>query len=201
MKKENNKRVLVIAGPTGVGESTITKQLIKRYPIFQKLVAATSRKPRLKEKNGVDYYYFDKEGFENELEKGNILEYTYIKNRDVYYGTYKIDLEQRLAKGFNVIANNDIVGAKYFKKYYNATTIFITPGSINDIKERIIGRDPNISPQELEKRLKNAQTEIDKESYFYDYLVKNEQNKLEEAIENVIKILEKENYTLSIDNK
>ena len=201
MKKENNKRVLIISGPTGVGESTITKEIIKLYPLFQRLVTATTRKPRLQEKNGVDYYFFTKNKFENEIKKGNILEYTYIKNRDVYYGSYKPDLEKKLKKGLNVIANHDVVGAKFYKKNYHATTIFIAPGSIIDIKKRIIGRDPKISKEELAKRLKNAEAEIKKESHFYDFIVKNRQNKLKNAVKNVEKIIKKEGYNLNIDNK
>lgn len=202
MKKEKiEKRILIISGPTGVGESTITKKIIKRHPVFQRLVTATSRKPRLQEKNGVDYYYFTKKRFEDEIKKGNILEYTYIKNRDVYYGSYKPDLEKKLKKGFSIIANHDLVGAKFYKKNYNATTIFIAPGSMKDIKSRILGREPQIDKEELKKRLKNAEAEIKKESPFYDYVVKNEQNKLEKTIKTVEKIIKKEGYNLNIDNQ
>lgn len=199
MKTEDKKRVLIISGPTGVGESTITKEIIKRHPIFKRLVTATSRKPRLQEEDEVDYYFFTKEEFEEKIKKGDVLEYTYIKNRDVYYGSYKHDLEEKFKKGYNIIANHDIVGAKFFKKHYNATNIFITPGSINEIKQRILGREPNISREELKKRLKNAQEEIDNESYFYDFIVKNEQNKLEKAVKEVEKIIKKEGYQINID--
>jgi guanylate kinase len=101
--------IFIISGPTGTGESTITNEIIQRFPNFTRLVTATSRPPRLREKNGIDYYFFSKQEFENEIKKGNILEHTYVANRDTYYGTYKIDLENKLAKGFNIIVNPDIV--------------------------------------------------------------------------------------------
>ena len=127
------KRVLVIGGPTGSGETTITNEIIKRYPVFTRLVTATSRKPRNNEQTKIDYYFFSKEDFEKNIKSGDIIEYTYIENRDSYYGTYKPDLDDKLEKGFNVIVNVDIVGAKYYKKNYNATTIFIKPSSLEEL--------------------------------------------------------------------
>jgi len=78
---------LVIAGPTGSGESTITRELINRYPIFVRLVTATTRPPRLNEKDGEDYYFFSEEEFKKEVTKGNIIEHTFVTGRAVYYGT------------------------------------------------------------------------------------------------------------------
>src|ERR1700742_4854258 len=100
----NEKRVVVIAGPSGSGESTITNQLIGRFPAkLVRLVTATSRPPREGEKPGVDYHFFTKEEFQKHIASGDIIEYTYIENRDTYYGTYKPDLEEKLQSGHVVI--------------------------------------------------------------------------------------------------
>jgi len=193
--QNNNKQVLVIGGPTGSGETTITNEIIKRFPVFTRLVTATSRKPRNGEKDRIDYYFFSKKEFEKNIKEGNILEYTYIENRDTYYGAYKPDLDEKISKGLNVIANVDIVGAKYYKKTYNATTLFIKPESIKELKGRLLNRDKNISSEELNKRIKNAENEIEKEMPFYDYVVINANGKLEEAVAKTIDILKKENYS------
>ncbi|RLC38618.1 hypothetical protein DRH27_01865 [Candidatus Falkowbacteria bacterium] len=190
------KRILVIAGPTGVGESSITNKIIKKYPLFTRLVTATTRAPRLKEKNKVDYYFFAKKKFKEEIAKKNILEHTYIKSRDVYYGTYKKDLDKKIKQNLNIIVNPDIVGAKYFKKNYNATTIFIMPESIDDLRKRQLKRNPDITKTELNKRLKYAEYEIENESYFYDYKVMNKEGKLNQAVLEVKKIIKKEKYNL-----
>ncbi|MFH0930226.1 MAG: guanylate kinase [Candidatus Moraniibacteriota bacterium] len=191
------KRVLIIGGPTGSGETTVTNEIIKQFPVFTRLVTATSRKPRNGEKDKFDYYFFSKEEFEKYIANGKIIEYTYIKNRDAYYGTYKPDLDEKIAKGFNVIVNVDIVGAKYYKENYNATTIFIKPESIEELKGRLANRDKNIDPEELNKRIKNAENEIEKEMPFYDYVVVNANGKLEKAVEKTIDILKKEKYSLA----
>lgn len=190
------KQVVIISGPTGSGESTITNAIIKQYPNFARLVTATSRQPRLKEKHGRDYYFFSKDKFLSEVEKGNIIEYTYIKNRDSYYGTYKLDLDEKLNKGLTVIVNVDGVGVDYYKRKYKAVAIFIKPGSIEELRGRLKGRDPSITDAELNKRLENAKAEMVNEEKYYDYVVYNENGKLEEAVSEVGGILQREGYAL-----
>jgi len=196
------KKILIIGGPTGVGESTITREITKRYPIFKRSVTATTRKPRLNEKNKIDYYFFIEKKFKDEIKKGNILEYTYIKSRNVYYGSYGPDLKKKMQKGFNIIINPDLIGAKYYQKHYNAATIFILPKSIKNLKKRIIARDPSISEKELKERLNHAKEEMKNEASFFDYHVINEQNKLKKAVEEIADIIKKEGYRLkNIDKK
>jgi len=186
-------KILVISGPTGSGESTVTNKIIEKYPIFQRLITSTTRKPRSNEKNQVDYYFFTEEEFKKQREQGNILEYTYIENRGVYYGTYLPDLNEKLIKG-HVIVNVDHIGLKFYKKNYKAISIFIKPESLEIIKERLKKRNPEMTEEELMNRLKNAQDEIDSEERFYDHIVFNKQGKLEEAVQEIEEILRKENY-------
>ncbi|MCD4762358.1 hypothetical protein K8R32_05380 [bacterium] len=193
------KRILIIAGPTGVGESTITKEIIKRFPIFKRLVTSTTRPPRLNEKHTQDYYFFSEKKFKQEIKNGNILEYQNTRNK-IYYGSYKPDLEKKLTQGFNVIVNPDIVGAKFFKKNNNATTIFIKPDSIINLKKRLLARDSKQTKKELTKRLKYARYELKDKTDFYDYTVINEQNKLEKTLKKIISILKKEEYNLKLPN-
>lgn len=190
------RKVIIISGPTGSGESTITNAIIKKYPHFRRLVTATTRKPRLKEKDRVDYYFFAKDKFLEEVDAGNIIEYTYIKNRDSYYGTYKPDFESKIDKGFTVIVNVDGVGVDFYKRKYQSIAIFIKPASLNELRKRLKMRDPNIEPTEVKKRIDNAKSEIKNEEKFYDYIVFNENGKLDEAVAEVVEILKKENYQL-----
>lgn len=190
------KRVLIIAGPTGSGESTITKAIISRHPIFTRLVTATTRAPRLNEQDTVDYYFMDVDTFKKAVTKGDILEHTFVPGRDVYYGTYKPDLEKKLAEGRNIIVNPDVVGARYYKEHYNATTVFIKTESVEMLRDRLVSRDPDISETELEQRLEAAQYELDHEESFYDYVVINKNGELETAVAEVEDILKKEGYPL-----
>ena len=191
------RQVVVIAGPSGSGESTVTNEIISRYPErIERLVTATTRKPRDDEQNGVDYYFFTKEEFEREKELGHIPEFTYIENRDTYYGSYTPDLEKKLKKGNIVIVNPDIVGARYYKKMYDAATIFIVPENENELERRIRERSPNLSEEEIAHRRENAAREMQDERSFYDHMVTNADGKLEQTVNDVVAILEKEGYTL-----
>ena len=193
----DGRSVVVIAGPSGSGESTITNEIVERYsPRIQRLVTATTRPPRTGEKNGVDYYFFSKEEFEREKKTGHILESTYIKNRDTYYGTYSPDLEKKIESGQLVIVNPDLVGARYYKENYGATTIFIVPENVDALERRIRERNPELPDIEVKQRRANAEAEIKKEKAFYDHVVVNADGKLEEAVKEVVAILKKEGYTL-----
>ncbi|MEI7890535.1 MAG: guanylate kinase [bacterium] len=190
-----NNKILVISGPTGSGESTLTKKIIEQYPVFQRLITATSRPKRTGEIDKIDYYFFSKEEFKELIEKGLILEYSYIENRDTYYGTYLPELEKKLKDGY-VIVNVDYIGTIYYKQQYDATTIFIKPESIESLEARLQKRNPEMTTLELEKRLENAKNEIEKEEKYYDNVVFNIDGKLEIAIIEIVKILKKEGFDI-----
>jgi guanylate kinase len=190
------KQIAVIAGPTGSGESTITKAIIDRCKNTARLVTATTRSPRAGEQYGQDYFFFSKEDFLQKQQAGEILEVSYIENRDTYYGTYAPDLAAKLAQGLIVLVNPDIVGAKFYKEQYSATTIFIVPGSLDELPNRLRARNPEMSEEEITKRYNNAVSEVRDEGPFYDYQVVNANGKLEDAVQATISILEKEGYNI-----
>lgn len=192
MPKSGN--VIIISGPTGSGESTVTQEIITRHPNFVRLVTATTRPQRLKEQEGIDYYFFTEEKFKDEIKKGNIIEYQNNRTANAYYGTYKPDLDKKLAAGNIVIANTDIIGTHFYKKGYNATAIFIAPESLNEIRMRLLSREPHMDPEKLEARMAYAKRELEEESPFYDHIVVNRQNKLDETIAEVEAILKKEGF-------
>ena len=193
----NQRQIVVVAGPTGSGESTITNEIVRRFPTeVTRLVTATTRPPRVGETHGVDYYFFSKKEFEREKNEGRILESTYIENRDTYYGTYGPDLEKKIADGYIIVINPDIVGAKYYKKNYDAVTIFIVPENIDALEKRIRERSPELSEEEITHRRENAAREMRDEKSFYEYVVTNADGKLEQSVAEVIAILKKEGYTL-----
>jgi len=193
----HKKQVLVIAGPTASGESTFTHELVDGYENFTKLVSATTRSPRLNEKDGVDYYFLTEEKFFEEVHTGNIIEHTYVANRNAYYGTYKPDLDAKILKGLNIIANTDPKGAKFYKENYGATTIFLKPKSLAVIEDRLRRRDASISEEEVQQRLVSAQREIKEAEHKFDHVVWNTDGGFVETVFEVIEILKKEGYNVS----
>lgn len=193
---EKSKQVVVIAGPTGSGESTITKEILNRFSNTTRLVTATTRPPRSGEEQNKDYYFFSESEFKEKLTQGEILESTYNEARGVYYGTYAPDLNEKIANGKIVIVNPDIVGAKYYKEHNDAVTIFIKTESVDILIERIKARNPEMSEQELALRRLNAEAEIRDEQSYYDYVVLNRNGALEEAVNEVVSILQTKGYNL-----
>lgn len=197
MNAAAGKQVVVIAGPSGSGETTITNEIVRRFPgRVQRLVTATTRRPRADEKNGVDYYFITEEEFMRYKKEGGILESTYIPNRNTYYGTYASDLYDKLDSGKIVVVNPDLVGAKYYKRNFNAVTIFIVPENIDIIERRLRQRNPELSGEDIDKRRANAEAEMLNEKSFYDYVIVNADGKLNEAVDEVVEILKKEGYNL-----
>ena len=130
-------------------------------------------------------HYMAMHNFLEALKKGLISECTHIANRDVYYGSYEPDLKDKLAKGYSVIVNTDIAGTRYYKEHYDAITIFLDPGDLSSIAGRLKNRNPEITQEEIQARLQNAEREIACEMPFYEHVVKNEDGQLDQAICNV----------------
>lgn len=190
------RKVVVIAGPTASGETTFTKEFILGYTNFVKAISATTRKPREGEENGVDYFFFSKEDFFELVQKGDIPEHTFVKNRDAHYGTYLPDLEKKLSLGKTVIVNTDLKGSRWFKEHYNAVTIFIKPKSMFTLYERLVRRDSHISHEELVMRLLNASQEILEAERQYDHVVFNDDGEFAETMSKIQEILKREGYAL-----
>lgn len=191
------KKIIVISGPTGCGEGAITKELIHRYPgDIERIITATSRSMRSGEQEGIDYHFLGNKGFKDALARGDILEYGYISNRDTYYGTYRPQLERQLATGHILIANTQIVGTKFYKEHYGALAVFIMPGNMEELADRIRNRNPEMSDDELQRRLADAQREVDEEKYAYDHTVFNANGKLHEAVDQVLAIMRKSGYNV-----
>lgn len=190
------KNIVVIAGPSGSGETTFTTELVTAYPHMVRAVSATTRPPRGDERDGVDYYFMDKERFFEEVQSGNIPEHTYVKSRDAHYGTYLPDLKKKLEEGKTVIVNTDLAGARYFKHEYGAVTIFIKPKSLDVIRDRIERRDPGTKEHEVDVRMLQAMEEIVAAIGQYDYTVFNTDGEFADTILKVVDILKNEGYDL-----
>lgn len=190
LKKNKKGWIIIISGPTGVGETSVTKGLLKILPKTERLVTTTSRRKRKNEINGLDYHFISKKEFQKRIKEGYFLEYTHIKNRDDYYGTFRPDIDKKINQGINLILNLDAIGTKAMKKNFkNVITIFLLPDKFSNLIKRIKQRDPNISPAMLRKRIINAQNEIKKEKKYYQYKIINVQNKLSETIQKTAQLI------------
>lgn len=157
-----NGKLLIVSAPSGSGKSTIVHYLMDEHPEFRLAfsVSATSRPPRGKEQNGVDYYFLSPEAFREHINAGDFLEYEEVYD-DRFYGTLKSQVEEKMAAGLNVVFDVDVKGGINIKRYYGdkALSIFIQPPSIDTLRERLLGRATDDMKQ-IEERLAKAEYEM-----------------------------------------
>jgi len=171
MSQNRNGLLLVVSGPAGVGKGTINDALLARHENIRMSVSATTRAPRPGEIDGVHYFFRDEEEFEQMIARGEFLEYMRVFNMN-YYGTPRKFVEDELASSRSVILEIDVEGGMNVKQAFpDAVLIFITPPSMIQLKERLIGRDTE-TPEQVEQRFQTAFREVER-AREYDYIVVN----------------------------
>ena len=179
-------KLIIISGPSGVGKSTITRQLVQRLKDAYLSISMTTRLQARTEQNGRDYWFVSREEFHKRVEEGTLLEYAEVFGN--LYGTPRDKTEEALSAGKMVILEIDVQGAKQVKGIYpQATAIFILPPSTKVLAERL-GHRGRESGEVAARRLGGASGEIAAAWQFYDHMVVNDD--LEQAIREVVQIVE-----------
>jgi guanylate kinase len=164
-------RLTVIAGPTAVGKGTVVRHLLEQNPEILVSVSATTRKPRVGEIHGVDYFFVTNEDFDRMIEQNELLEYAVVHqvNR---YGTPRGPVEAALEAGKQIILEIDIQGAEQVKMAMpEANLVFIAPPSLEELKRRLLGRGTE-TDEEIATRLESAEVEMKAQDQF-DHVVIN----------------------------
>ena len=187
IKQKKSGQLIVISGPSGAGKDSVVEKVLENNKNIWLSVSATSRSPRGKEKDGINYYFFSKEDFEEKIKEDYFLEYA--KYTDNYYGTPKAHIIEKLNKGIDVILVIEIQGAKQIKELLPETVlIFIMPPTEKDLLKRLVGRQTE-SKDKIISRFERAYQEIN-EVTKYNYVVVND--KLDEAASKVEAIIKAE---------
>lgn len=164
-------KLFVISGASGVGKSTVLKQVMAARNDLEFSVSATTRAPRPGEQEGVNYYFVTLEKFQSMIEEGEFLEYDV--HNSTGYGTPKGQLEEKLARN-NAILDVDPNGAFHVREARpDATLIFIMPPSVEELENRLRNRGDTDEDQ-IRQRLERARWEM-AQRHQYDYIVINDQ--------------------------
>lgn len=179
--------LVVISGPSGSGKGTICKRLIDDIDNIMVSVSATTRKPRVGEIEGINYFFIDEEEFLKRINNNEFLEHALVYGN--YYGTPKKEVLKELENGKDIILEIDIQGALNVKKNYpKGVFIFILPPSIKELKHRIEGRGTD-SKEVIIKRMECVYEELNY-AFEYDYVVLNDE--VETAVDKIKKIISAE---------
>lgn len=176
--------LLILSGPSGSGKDTVIDCLLKRDSQIVCSVSMTTRKPRPGEQDGVNYFFVSKEEFEQRIAQDEMLEWA--KYGENYYGTPKTPILKWIGEGKTVILNIEVQGAGKIKEQMpEVRTMFLMPPSVQALRARLKGRGTE-SDEEIEKRIAIARYEIS-HAYDYDYIIVN--NRLEDAVEGVLEVV------------
>jgi guanylate kinase len=184
--KDKKGKVVIISGPSGVGKSTICKEIVESREDVCLSVSMTTRPKSEAEVDGQDYWFISQEEFKERISKGLFLEYAEVFGQ--LYGTPRDKVEEMLKACRTVILEIDVQGAKQVKVLYpDAVMIFILPPSAKVLAERMNqrGRD---AAEAAEKRLDGASTEIAAAWQYYEYMVVNED--LQQAVNECLQIID-----------
>ena len=181
--------IIILSSPSGAGKTTLVKKISsrKKYKIS---ISHTTRKPRLNEVNGKDYFFVNNKNFKKLIKDKKFLEYAKVfKN---YYGSLKKTVIDKLQKGENVIFDIDWQGTRQIRKQklkYKIITIFILPPSKKELFNRLLKRDQK-DKKIANQRMKQFKDDL-KHWKDYDFAVVND--KVEECYKSIVKFINKKN--------
>lgn len=180
-------RLFVLSAPSGTGKDTVINALKEQGMDFHVVASVTTRKPRPGEYDGHPYYFVDQDTFDSMVAHNELLEYARVHGN--WYGQPLKQIQDHLEAGQDVLLKIDVQGAATIrKKLPGATFIFLTPGSVEELVERLTTRHTE-TEQERQRRLLDAQNELAQKDH-YDYVIENRQGHLDEAVEQLRQIFQ-----------
>ncbi len=172
IKEKKQGLLIVLSGPSGSGKNTVCDYLKEGNENIWESISMTSRKPRDGEVDGKSYYFVSNKEFEENIEKGNMLEWAKFAGN--YYGTPRESVQKHLDNGEDVILVIEIQGALQIKKKLpQALFVFLLPPSMQELKRRLTDRHTE-SEAKIIERFETAYKEINELSK-YNYVIVNDE--------------------------
>lgn len=176
--------LFIITSPSGGGKGTLIKEILRTMENISYSVSFTTRKMRVGEIHGKDYFFVSADEFENLIKQGDFLEYASVHGN--FYGTLQRQVKNETESGHDIILEIDVQGAESVKaKMPEAVSIFILPPSYEVLRQRLVSRQTE-SNEDLQLRLKNAKTEVKFYKQFDYVIINEEKNKAVENLKSVI---------------
>ncbi|MBL6683630.1 MAG: guanylate kinase [SAR86 cluster bacterium] len=194
-KTLNNKHenLVIITAPSGAGKTTLIKNILdhansKDHRVFLS-ISHTTRQPREGEEHGKDYYFMDEKEFNHNISANEYIEHAVVHGN--LYGTPRSQIDNYLAEDYKVLLEIDWQGAvNVLDQYPNATSIFISPPSIEELRIRLENRGLD-SQEVIEKRVQGAKLEMEKATQFRHQITN---ISLDIATKNLLNIIFRENH-------
>lgn len=161
----------------------------KRFPSFHFTVTVTTRPKRDNEIEGKDYFFVSREKFMEMVKNGEFLEWSQVYGN--FYGVPLKQVRLALRKGQDTVLKVDVQGAEKVKaKMAEATLIFVAPPSPDALEARLSRRKTE-KAEDLKIRLETSREEM-KYLPIFNYVVVNDEGKLENTLDEIEEIISKE---------
>jgi guanylate kinase len=155
---ETPGNLFVVAAPSGAGKSSLVKALLELDSHLAVSVSHTTRAPRGQDHHGREYWFVDEPEFRAMVGRGEFFEWAQVHGK--LYGTSRLAIEDRLARGEDVVLEIDWQGALQIKRLFEHTVlIFILPPSWDELRQRLLRRGED-NPETIEQRMANARDEV-----------------------------------------
>jgi guanylate kinase len=155
---ETPGNLFVVAAPSGAGKSSLVKALLELDSHLAVSVSHTTRAPRGQEQHGREYWFVDDAEFKAMVARGEFFEWAQVHGK--LYGTSRVAIEDRLARGEDVVLEIDWQGAQNIKRLFEHTVlIFVLPPSWDELRQRLQRRGED-QPDVIEERMANAREEV-----------------------------------------
>ncbi|NVI98116.1 guanylate kinase [Myxococcus sp. AM009] len=164
--------LLVLSAPSGAGKTTLAHRLLKETPDAVFSISVTTRRPRGKEREGVDYHFVDVATFQSKIERGEFVEWAEVHGH--FYGSPQSVVDEARVRKSAAIFDIDVQGGQAIKrKHPDAVTIFVLPPSMEELERRLRDRQTD-SDETIRRRMLAARSEIERGIASYDYVVVND---------------------------
>ena len=155
---ETPGNLFAVAAPSGAGKSSLVKALLELDSHLAVSVSHTTRAPRGQEQHGREYWFVDEPEFRAMADRGEFFEWAMVHGK--LYGTSRLAIQDRLARGEDVVLEIDWQGALQIKRLFEHTVlIFILPPSWDELRQRLLRRGED-NPETIEQRMANARVEV-----------------------------------------
>jgi len=180
--------IVLLVAPSGAGKSTIIDGVISEVRNLERIVTYTTRPKRPGEVEGREYHFVTTEEFERLKAAGQLAEWQAFYGHQ--YGSSRARLESAIARGLGLIGAYDVLGSVELMSKYprNATTIFVLPPSVEELRRRLVERY-GAETEEGRVRLERLEMEMS-HAYSFRYVVSNVD--LREAVRDVVGIVRAE---------
>lgn len=173
--------LLVLSAPSGTGKTTLARRLLSELPDAIFSISVTTRQPRGREKDGVDYHFVDVASFQERIEQGEFVEWAQVHGH--FYGSSQAVVDEARNRRGVAIFDIDVQGGLAIKhKHPDAVRVFIVPPSMEELERRLRDRGTD-SEDTIRRRMLAARSEIERGATSYDYIIVNDD--LERAYKNL----------------